>query len=664
MLKLRKLEFNNIRCFDKPQSIEFDNRDKLIQVDGRNLNTGGSSGAGKTTVFLALDYLFGINDIPATILQSRLTKDPMTVTGFFEKDGVPIKIIRTNKQKGLTVQIGSEIITGNITVAEEKIDQLLNIPRKVFKKMIHKKQKEGGFFLSMTPKEMYDFLVDVSDLGIFIEKNDKICEKIKEFNQQKNSHETELLHIKSAIESWTEMLNSLERPTEAIDDGEIEIIEKELTALRSKLPDIEKAHDLELKAVDKPVLSNAPYDDTTLKKLKLNKQEISNKIAEIKAKQLSNIDDFLVKASGELDRAKDIGIKIKELKDSKATIEESKCPTCLREWSDQSALNKIKDIEAQISILLKKALESKDIIDKKSVVLKKKEEILKEIDALSEKLQRVSSEIAVEEQNQNNFLKEVKLEHAGHLNSYNEIINKINAHHTPLRDSIKQKISEKTHELQIKQVQLQNQRKNLQDFLSKQKQLQDEIKNKNNALLERQKPIKDLEKQILVAGETQRLIKTYVLYTIQDTLDVIANMASDILSGIPNMATSTVVLEGCKENKDGSIKNEITANINMNGDNLVPVKSLSGGERTSIDISVDLAVIDVIESKMNKGADFFIIDEPFDGLDAVCKENYLEIIRQVDTNKRIIIVDHSSELKEVVSDVITVTKKGDGSYIV
>jgi DNA repair ATPase RecN len=54
---------------------------------GQNNNTGGSSGAGKSTVFNALDFLLGLNDLPVTVLQSRLTKSGISVIGEFDFDG-------------------------------------------------------------------------------------------------------------------------------------------------------------------------------------------------------------------------------------------------------------------------------------------------------------------------------------------------------------------------------------------------------------------------------------------------------------------------------------------------------------------------------------------------------------------------------------------------
>ena len=170
-------------------------------------------------------------------------------------------------------------------------------------------------------------------------------------------------------------------------------------------------------------------------------------------------------------------------------------------------------------------------------------------------------------------------------------------------------------------------------------------------------------KQLKVAEEAYRLIKTYTIQIFQDTLNLIGDIASDMISNIPNIQNSSIYFEGCKETKSGTIKDEVTPIITLNGHNKIPVKAFSGGEKTAIELAVDLAVIDVIESKAGKGANFFILDEPFNGLDSVCKEACLEVLRQYDTNKKIIMVDHSSELKEMVADVIKIVKDGETSYV-
>jgi DNA repair exonuclease SbcCD ATPase subunit len=59
----------------------------------------------------------------------------------------------------------------------------------------------------------------------------------------------------------------------------------------------------------------------------------------------------------------------------------------------------------------------------------------------------------------------------------------------------------------------------------------------------------------------------------------------------------------------------------------------------------------------------FILDEPFNGLDHISIENCLEIIKNHDTNKRIIIVDHSSETKEMIGFRVVVERSGQESEI-
>ena len=50
MIQLLALRFGQIRSFVDDQEIVFANREKLIQIDGKNLNTGGSSGSGQRLV--------------------------------------------------------------------------------------------------------------------------------------------------------------------------------------------------------------------------------------------------------------------------------------------------------------------------------------------------------------------------------------------------------------------------------------------------------------------------------------------------------------------------------------------------------------------------------------------------------------------------------------
>ena len=133
---------------------------------------------------------------------------------------------------------------------------------------------------------------------------------------------------------------------------------------------------------------------------------------------------------------------------------------------------------------------------------------------------------------------------------------------------------------------------------------------------------------------------------------------------IPNMANAVIFFESAKETKTGKVKNEVNAVINLEGDTAIPIKTLSGGERTSADFAIDLAVGEMIESMTQKGVNFLIIDEGFDGLDSISKIECLEILKQLNTEKKILIVDHSSEVKEMVHDIIKVKRVNEESFVV
>jgi DNA repair exonuclease SbcCD ATPase subunit len=80
------------------------------------------------------------------------------------------------------------------------------------------------------------------------------------------------------------------------------------------------------------------------------------------------------------------------------------------------------------------------------------------------------------------------------------------------------------------------------------------------------------------------------------------------------MKSASIYFEGCKETNKGILKDEVNAILNLDGENEINIKTLSGGEETAAELAVDLAVIEMIEHKVGKGANFFILDEPFTGL--------------------------------------------------
>ena len=267
MLTLKSLSFENIGRFTEPQTIDFTQLGLLVQVDAQNLNTGGSSGAGKSTIFKALEFLLGLNDISGGVLQSRLTKSPMSVTGIFDLDGQPLRIERGKK---ILIDLNGEITTGSAKLTEEKLDKLIGMPRELFRKILHKRQGEGGFFLDLGPSETHRFLTSCLSLQ-------KEQGKILTLDDRLGTLETDKISSWSAVESYKSAIEATERaiaslgvaPVLSIDPASIELLKakhEEAKTNHKLVKDTQKKEMEDLEA-SRPQVTTNPFDRSKIESL-------------------------------------------------------------------------------------------------------------------------------------------------------------------------------------------------------------------------------------------------------------------------------------------------------------------------------------------------------------------------------------------------------------
>jgi DNA repair exonuclease SbcCD ATPase subunit len=686
MISFKKLRFCNIGRFIKEQEIDFTQYNKLVRIKGSNNNTGGSSGAAKSTIFHAQDYLLGLNDISASNLQSRITKEPMWVEGEYDVDGVPL-LIRRSKKEGLKLKYGDELIEGSVKIVEEKLERIIGIPNKLFKQMIHKKQKEGGFFLNLTAKESYNFLINILGLEQYEKKTLSIEEDIKKISKILEETNNQKDIVKKLIEEVKNFQKIEIEPTIDVDIDQLKQDELQIQLFKTEIKDIQD--EMETRC-NKILIEEMPYktvyDDSENPLIATNKEKLSQIKAKSETLLLSNIQKTneikkkIDKVNAELSKIsyykediKRLAIEMKDIIAQKDIILSNTCPTCSQDWLDSSSQDKVQEIEAQILSKKEDILGKKEHIDKEEILNKAIKQLNnnlvqldnnEEIKALNQEandIQHLIIRLQAEEKNakqeiENKYLKEKEL-----------VSSKISQIKEDLGEKIllKQKELEFLNENFVKNTEsLKNYKQNIENYNKKMLNYNTTIDSKEKELKELDVKIQETTKKISIAEEAKRLIKSYTLYIFQDTLDSIGNCAADMLSNIPNMSNVSIYFEGCKENKNGKIRDEVNPVINMDGINDINIKTLSGGERTAIDLAVDLAVIDMIESLVGKGANFFILDEPFTGLEDVNIAQCLELLIQLDTNKKIILVDHNPIVQEMVEDFIHVERNGEESVIV
>lgn len=689
MIELLSLKFQNIGRFVDMQTIDFSKKSKLLQFDGKNENTGGSSGSGKSTVFHAIDLLFGVNELPVSSLQSRLTKNGFFVEGQLLIKGVPVTVTRSKKD-GLTVTTPTETIEGNAKIAEERLALLLGIPKKLFRKMIHKSQKSGGFFLELTAKESYQFMMECLDQKEWEEKSEKLALKIKDLESSSTQVESSIARANQLLAQYTTDLAAVQKP-EVINQESLEksisVLKESLKAAEEKIAltkaklDKDKSDLLQQKVQSippKPVVEgdeNLSILSDQLKDLALleAKEIQALGISEISSK-ISNAQSAIVDIEKKQSQVESLVAQTLDLTKQHKHLTDAQCPTCSQTWVGDSATKKIENLNAQIQENKKKILEFKALAERLPVVKKALEDLkAKEQEALSEKT-KISVKYANNKSEINSLISNIDNTKKQKILEWNSQVQAIELDYMK-----KIKVREEAAELDLcvaleskntSQSEIKNLESIIQNYNSKLKYY-DEITTSTKSrmsevqsnLKELNKNLLDIKKQALVAAEAQRAIKNYTLQIFQDTLDFIGQYATQILNAVPAMASATLFFENCKETQSGKIKDEINCVINIDGENDINIKTLSGGERTAVDLAVDLAVIEVLESELGIGASFIILDEPFTGLDSIGCEAVIDIIKQIGIKKQIVMVDHNEAVKQIIEETITIQRKGLESIV-
>lgn len=676
MIKLKKLSFKGIGRFVDTQEISFEGLSNLVQIDGKNNNTGGSSGSAKSTVFNALDFLFGLNSIPNSMLQSRLTEDSIFVEGEFDLDGQALVISRGKKLK---IVLNGDITTGSSKVTEEKLDQIIAIPRHLFRPMLHKKQREPGFFLSFTPAEMNSFLTDCLGLSDFKGKIDSLDKKIADLSKMISSLTSALEANYSGLKASTDAIATLgSTPIKEVDQNAILHLKRQLELATNQLNDVSEKHVKELKSLEnsRPTLQSFPFDSTELKRLEKELDNIVKERDPIKSRELEQEHSRQKKVSEHRVLQAELNDKIRRGKEAKeeATkcaaeilkIRNSICPRCEQSWVNETAkleeekiLNKINALKGTISvgeissIQLETAQEKLDY--ELSAPLPDNSEYLKKLDGQERLLRDL-------------YLTEKKKEEENRQRELNINRSKLDAFTEQEKLLRQMQNSEKL----LFQGQIDIHRRSLEIAAMKFKSYEDMKVRYDNSLkaLEVQQSsydekitdtllgLQEVNTTLAVAEELKKAIKSYLSCSFDEALETISENATKMIQSIPNMANATIQLEGTKETKDGKVKEEVNAIIHMDGEENVPVKTLCGGERASADIAIDLAALGLIEDRTNKGIDIFCLDEPFTGLDSTNIEMVLEVLKNANTHKKLIVVDHNPVVKEQISDRITVIRDG------
>jgi len=677
VLYLKNLYIEAFRSIRDKQSINVGNLGKATRISGSNLDTGGDSGAGKTSVAEALDYLLGVSKIPSTVLKCRESSEPMEVSGEFLNEKNEEITITRNSKDGVKLSINGNLVEGLATVVEEKIDELISMPREIFRKMYHKKQKEGGFFLNLTPKDSYKFLTQACGLGDWQLKLEKIDNRVKELKKLVSDLEYQISIDTESLSDAAANAEVLTEPEKPIVEDNIEGAEAEIKKLKSAIEKLIAEKDKELSKLKAPNPTGNSYGpeiealDAEIDAIEKEysflvraRQEKASKLKEIIRSNNSKIKEKESAISDLRYLREDMKKRVAEL----AMLKHTDCPTCSQPWDDpvkqdiikekkenlkrdKLKLDQLTETSEGLEDLVAKTQKANDALDELSSSVNNPK--AEEMEALKLKKQEYQKKMANASQAYQAAYAVYSAEADKIKNGYNEKI-----------ETVKSKIQVLESSVSESRLKMEYYEKALARYKTEKKLAESVLKAKKEKVEKKKLELAAVNKEMDLTYESKKAIKSYNMKIFQETLDTIGYNASEILNQVPNVQNTSITFESFKEQKNGTIKEEITAFINNGKGQNIDVRSFSGGEETSINLAVDFAVIDVLEDKFNKGIDIFILDEPFNGLDDVSKEQYVELLKNINTNKKLFLIDHSSEVKEMISDTIVIEKSNDVSRII
>lgn len=372
------------------------------------------------------------------------------------------------------------------------------------------------------------------------------------------------------------------------------------------------------------VLTTSVVSDEEINQAKSNFEQLQIRLNEIlnNKDKIQELTNEKLKATGELTKIQQVKINknsatsnnqnikatVMRLKKEVEKLQENICPTCQREWDNSEGLAEHK--KAEIEKLI-------ELMKENIAVIKNSDPIIASEPTIQQQITKLDTAIA-------------NLQ-------------------TPAQDARNACISAKSNYEHLRNKQEVNERT-------------------KTSLKEAKTNLENTNKDICLTELAVNLIgrNGFLGSIFDETLIDIENRTNYMIARIPNVDNFMIKFPSTKvvstgKNK-GTVKKDINTEIYKSGKK-IPIKALSGGQECAFELCSDLATAGTIRDRSGSKLGWVALDEAMDGLDVESKTFALEAIREM-VNGQLLIIDHSTEVKEGFEKVIEVEYDGRNSYII
>lgn len=691
-IRLSRLYGSNFRSLEAPFSLELPESGSVL-LRGLNKDTGDSSASGKSSLVLALSYLFGGCPFPGTELATWGSEEPMVVgASLVGPDGNH----RVERGKaGLSVWGPNDEKPIKGKSAESALDRLFGMDSWLRAAATYRGQGQTSLFLGLTDQEKKDFLTRA--LGL--DRYERIA---AEAAVQAKARKEELL---AAEARWTAALNALQTANDRLAelpalDHQVEIAARlnEAEALKTALEvartdlavlvDQDRAIQREsqtalVRALDgisneqKQIAVAQP--DISAQEAEIIKQEDrltrvlvvdrAREVADTKARQ--DLKSKIAVAQEKTRHRQALNTEMVGCGEKIAALEQQICPTCERPWVAAALSVELAKLKEKHIELRKRWLEAGEAAEDITAAQKELRELpLVEPSPWVSKIQTILAGLRTEintarsktQSARDQALSALDKRRAEAKSTSAQTEEVIRAAGLAAMVALNTQIRET--ETAYKAVMAAAATAHRADDLVKERRrVVDEAEmaveiNEAEAAELRKSVAAELDLHVMVGREG------FLGVIFDDVLAEIAAATNAILARVANVRHVSFAFSSERETDSGTIQRRITPAVTVEGRQVPLTSGISGGQQSGVRLAVDLGVGEVVAKRRGTYPGWLVLDESFDGLGAASKESCIDLLNGYAQDRLVLVIDHDVRFQSQFSRVIDVVSENGRSRIV
>ena len=622
-IKFEELDIEGFRSIDRISLNLSDQGIVIVKGINNYEDLASSNGSGKSSVFEAIIYaLFEETSSGDRDIENRILGQGCSVVLKFSIDGVSYKIIRQSKKGKGTVVLyrnDEDISARNKSDTNKLIISILGINKAIFLDSIFLSQNAVTNLPSLSPtarKERLEILTNtdnaINNFKTFLKEKqtmyeskhvdcqleiNKINGKEESLQQQKDKLQAQINDIKIQIEERNKLGNIEDL------DKQIQEYNVEINTINNQIPEIDNKitiinNSIKELNVEQGINETLKHD----KDLEIQDQRnICNNIQN----EITRVTNVIGHNKVDIDR---INKEIEEIKNSDT------CPTCGRKYdnvNEEHIQKVIEEKNKEIKDLEDKNLENSEYVQNKQTELDKEIEKGKKLREEFEKLSEVYKD-------KNNEIEEQQTNLLNTNNKKTQLLNSIQNIQVQIDVINKQKDD-------ILKIEIPNS-KQYEDMVQ---DIDTQLNNLNKLKEDKNNELNELDNYINAIKHCIQLVtKDFRTFLLKNSLSYLNKILKDYSSQLFSNESDLIYISENDNKLDIMLGN-------------ATYESLSGGEKTRVNIALLLAQKSLANMIGNISCNIIILDEILGYCDALAENNVINLItKELESLETIYMISH------------------------